>query len=79
MNTPEVTAEKAMLPIPVIAPALTWLAVVGNLQLSLRHPMNVGASTPMVRDFAKQLLQKLCDESVLSPSDAAIAFRDFSQ
>ena len=66
-----------MLEIPVVAPALTWLALIGNLQLALRHPMNVGASAPMVRQFAEQLLAKLCDEGVLSPTDAAIAFKDF--
>jgi hypothetical protein len=46
-----------------------------DLQLALRHPANVGASAPIVRDFAKQLLLKLVVEGVLTQDEADVAFR----
>ena len=64
-------------PIPVIADGIMWLAVVGNLQIALRHPANVGASSRMVVDFAKQLLLKLIEEGVLTDEEARVGFADF--
>ena len=62
---------------PVEAPAIVWLSVIGNLQLALRHPENVGASRQMVEEFARALLGKLFLEGVLTPDQMNVAFRDF--
>jgi hypothetical protein len=51
----EVPEEMLRVPIPVIAPSLVWIGVIGNLQVALRHPQNVGPPRGMVQDFARQL------------------------
>ena len=53
--SPEVPGTMLRVPIPVIAPSLVWIGVIGNLQVALRHPQNVGPSRGMVQDFARQL------------------------
>lgn len=62
--------------IPVHAQAVVWLAVVADIQLALRHPLNTGASAPIVRDFARQVLAKLLAEEVITPEQATTAFGD---
>jgi hypothetical protein len=49
--SPEVPEEMPRVPIPVIVPALVWIGVIGNLQVALRHPQNVGPSRGMVQDL----------------------------
>jgi hypothetical protein len=77
IKLPTIPVEKLTQPITVIADSIVWLGVVGNLQLALRHPANVGSSVPLMRDFAKQLLLKLVVEGVLTQDEAEHAFRDF--
>jgi hypothetical protein len=50
--------EKLNLQLPVITTPLVWLAIVGNLQLALRHPNNTGASSSHVKQFAAQVLRQ---------------------
>ena len=52
--SPEVPEEMLRMSIPVIAPALVWIGVIGNLQVALAHPQNVRPSRGMVQDFARQ-------------------------
>ena len=40
--SPEVPEEMLRTSIPVIAPALVWIGVIGNLQVALRHHIGVG-------------------------------------
>jgi hypothetical protein len=40
--SPEEPGKMLRVPIPVIAPALIKIGVIGNLQVALRHPQNVG-------------------------------------
>lgn len=63
--------------VPVQASVLTWVAIIGNLQLALRHPGNAGASSNSVRHFAKALLLKLCNEGLITEEAAQAAFKDF--
>jgi hypothetical protein len=37
-----VPEEMLRMSIPVIAPALVWIGVIGNLQVALRHHIGVG-------------------------------------
>jgi hypothetical protein len=55
---------------------LTWLAVLGNISLAVRHPNNNGPSSVLVRDFATKLLAMLINEGVISQADAALVYRD---
>jgi hypothetical protein len=41
--------ENHRLEIPVVAPAYLWMAVLGNMQLALRHPSNTGESAAIAR------------------------------
>ena len=77
--SPEIHEEKLRMNIPVIAPALLWVGVIGNLQLSLRHPRNNGPSRQMIEDFARDLLTKLADEKVFTQEQGARAFQDFQK
>ena len=49
-------------PIPVIAPSLVWIGVIGNLKLALRHPQDNGPPRTTLQDFARQLLANLIEE-----------------
>lgn len=48
--------------LPVEATYFQWFTVLGNIELSLRHPKNIGPSSPVIREFAKQLAERLIDE-----------------
>ena len=62
--------------IPVIAEGLTWMTVVGCVQLALRHPGYTGPSAEIARKFADAVSHKLLDEGVLSPEEFALMMRD---
>jgi hypothetical protein len=68
--------EKLLLKIPVIAEALTWMTVLGSIQLALRHPENQGPSAKIARQFARQLADKLLEEGILSTEEIALMLRD---
>lgn len=57
------------------ATLLTWTAVHGNLQLALRHPMNIGASRTMVETFVKDLGVWLVERGLLTAEVLAEADR----
>jgi hypothetical protein len=69
--------EKLNLQLPVITTPLVWLAIVGNLQLALRHPNNTGASTSHVKQFAAQVLRHLQVECGVPEELISRAFADF--
>ena len=75
---PEFSAEaraKAREQGTVSAELIVWVAVHGNLQLALRHPMNFGASRPMVQQFIQQLGIWLVEKGMLTPEILAEADR----
>lgn len=55
--------------ITVVADGVTWLAVLGNCQLALRHPQNQGASTALARNFVAQLGEQLVLGNILSAEE----------
>ncbi len=57
------------------ASLLTWTAVHGNLQLALRHPMNLGASRPYVERFVNELGHFLVARGMLTADVLAEAER----
>ncbi len=57
------TKEKEQ--ITITAPALTLLAVHGNLLLSLRHPANNGPSRKLVIEFIDMIEKKLIEVGLL--------------
>lgn len=59
----------------VSAELIVWVAVHGNLQLALRHPMNIGASRMMVETFVKDLGVWLVERGLLTPEVLAEADR----
>jgi hypothetical protein len=63
----------------VSADLLTWVAVHGNLQLALRHPLNAGASRPLIEQFITQLGQWLVEQGMLTPEHLAEAERREAQ
>lgn len=77
VTMPQIPDEKFNLAIPVIAPAIVWMGVIGNLQLALRHPKNVGPSRELMRELGRALIGKLEDEQVLTRDQAQEAFMDF--
>lgn len=52
--------------IPINGSAVVWLAVLGQVDLALRHPRNVGPAARVAEVFADQLRDKLFTEGVLS-------------
>jgi hypothetical protein len=58
----------------VEADLLTWLAIHGNLCLSLRHPANRGPSRKYVVDFVKGLGKFLVDAGVMSQEQMENAY-----
>lgn len=64
------------MPITVIADAIIWLTVMGNLDLAIRHPGNSGPSAVMAREFRDALREKLLDEGVITAEEAALFLRD---
>ncbi len=69
--------DKLNVQLPVITTPLVWLAIVGNLQLALRHPANTGTSSSHVRDFARQVLKHLQVECLIPEELISRAFKDF--
>jgi hypothetical protein len=63
-------------PIPVLAPGIVWLAVAGNIRLSLRHPRNTGPSRMIAANFADRIIEKLQQDGILSAEAVADFLRD---
>lgn len=57
----------------VTAELIQWVAVHGNLQLALRHPMNVGPSRAIVESFIEDLGAWLVEQGMLTPEILAEA------
>jgi hypothetical protein len=55
--------------IPIHASAAVWLAVLSQVDLAARHPLNIGAAAIVAETFADQLREKLLAETVLSKED----------
>jgi hypothetical protein len=68
--------ENLELRIPVVAEAITWLAIVANVKLALRHPRNTGPSAQFAAEFAERMMTKLQQEGVLSEDEVAASLRD---
>jgi len=68
--------EKLDQHIGVIADGLCWMAVLGAVQLALRHPGFTGPSADIARQFGEQLATKLLLEGVLSQDEMAQMLRD---
>lgn len=68
--------SKATMMNPVITEALTWMAVLGCVQLALRHSDYTGPSADIARRFADALGHKLLDEGLFSPEEFALVMRD---
>jgi hypothetical protein len=64
------------LKIAVVADALSWMTVIGCLQLALRHPEYVGPSSNIARQISEQLADKLLEEGVFSIEERAFMMRD---
>ncbi len=67
--------EKSTEQVEFRASLLTWTAVHGNLQLALRHPMNLGASRPYVEQFVNELGALLVARGMLTAEVLAEAQR----
>lgn len=48
--------------LPVRGTLFSWFCILGNLQLSLRHPDNIGPSSAYVKAMAKTIAEALIDE-----------------
>jgi hypothetical protein len=68
--------DKLLLEIPVITEALTWMTVLGCVQLAMRHPNYDGPSREIAKKFADAIAHKLLDEGVFSPEEFALMLRD---
>jgi hypothetical protein len=68
--------NKLLLRIGVDADALTWMTVLGCVQLALRHPEYNGPSTKIAREFSDALGHKLLDEGVFTIEEFATVMRD---
>jgi hypothetical protein len=68
--------EKPRLRIAVDAEAMTWMTVLGCVQLALRHPGYNGPSSDIAREFSDALAHKLLDEGVFSAEEFALMMRD---
>jgi hypothetical protein len=73
----DIPAEKLNVTIPVFAPAIIWLGVIGHLQLALRHPQNQGASVSVMHRFARELLDKMVADGILTREQRELVFCDF--
>jgi hypothetical protein len=69
--------ENLQLKITVVAPALVWMTVLGNMQLALRHPSNSGElSADIARQFGNRLFETLIAEGVFTAEEGAAIWRD---
>lgn len=68
--------DKLQFRIGVDADALTWMTVLGCVQLALRHPAYHGPSSHIAREFSDALGHKLLDEGVFSVEEFALMMRD---
>jgi hypothetical protein len=59
----------ARVPILVEAEALTWMAVHGNLCLSLRHPQNQGPSRALIADVIRDIGDALVNSGLLTRAE----------
>lgn len=49
--------------------ALSWLAILGNVALALRHPQNVGASRSLVVFVRKRIENNLMCHDIIDQED----------
>lgn len=68
--------DRLTLEIGVVGDALTWMTVLGCVQLALRHPEYTGPSSEVARNFATAIAKKLRDEGVFSAEEVALMMRD---
>lgn len=71
--------SKVTMMIPVITEGLTWMTVLGCVQLALRHPGYNGPSSIIARQFADALGHMLLDEGIFSQEEFAVMMRDQMQ
>lgn len=57
--------------LPVLFSLATAVAVIGNLQMSLRHPDNTGEAARIVRNVIDQMLAKLVRDGFLATAAVA--------
>jgi len=50
-------------------PALSWLAILGNVTLALRHPQNIGASRSLVLLVRVQMEEQLMSHDIIDQED----------
>jgi hypothetical protein len=62
--------------IPIVAEGWVWMAILGNVQLGLRHPENRGPSARVAKRFCDAVLEKLKEENILTADEAAKIYRD---
>lgn len=75
---PDFSDRPVDLELPVVATALTWMAIHGYLCLGLRHPGTQGAGHPshaMVRDFVEQLGEHLVDIGLMTADEVSMVQR----
>ena len=63
--------KNATLKIPIVAEAMTWMAVLANVRLALRHPNNSGPCGVIGQEFADQLEDRLVQEGIYSAEEVA--------
>lgn len=70
-----VDSSKATERITLTCDAITALGVLGSLHLAIKHPLNTGPSTRLVRAFYEQLLGKVGESGLISGEELRQAFR----
>lgn len=68
-------SSKATERITLTCDAITALGVLASLHLALKHPLNTGPSTRLVRAFYEQLLGKVGETGFLTGEELSQAFR----
>lgn len=75
---PDFSNRPVDLEVPMVATALTWMAVHGYLCLGLRHPATRGSTHPshaVVQDFVEALGEHLVDVGLLTADELALVQR----
>ena len=49
--------------------ALSWLAILGNVTLALRHPQNIGASRALVLSIRERIEKNLMFNDIIDQED----------
>lgn len=64
---PKELQRRMAIEITVVADGITWLTVLGNMDLAMRHPGNSGVSAKIAKAFAEALRGKLIETGVVTP------------